>query len=73
MMAPRLQAEESLLAALRTGVGTGAVASGPTISRRWQREAGVAADHVPPVPQMFSPQALGVIGVRRVPNKVATS
>ncbi len=71
-MLPRLQAEESLLAALRTSVGTGAVRSGPTIVRGWQRAAGVSSP-APAVPQMFSPEVMGLIGMRRVSKKKGTT
>jgi len=69
-MIPRLEAEESNLAAERIAIGTGAAPSPRAVIRRWReqanpaRKAAAAATARPPA--LFSPEVLARLQVRRV-------
>jgi hypothetical protein len=63
-MLPRLEAEESLLASTRTGVGSGALTSGDAtaITARWLRTSHGGSSRAPVV-RRPDPAALGEIGI----------
>lgn len=71
-MIPRLEAEESNLAAERIAVGTGATKRAGEVTRRWARQA--AGDGAGAAParerkaMLLSPEVLGRLKVRMVPK-----
>lgn len=70
-MIPRLEAEESNLAAERIAVGTGATKKAGEVSRRWARQAAGELEAPAPAnkPALFSPDVLARIKVRKVVAK----